>query len=141
MDAAWLTAFTALAVAVAGCLLWAARHTWRVIGRVIHFLDDYSGQPSRDGLPARPGLMARLATLEESVQRLATEMEPNHGTSLRDVVHRTAGDVADIKQEQALMRARIELFETQRAGRERKNWWLTSLSPGERGSRRSGCSS
>lgn len=116
MDPAWLTALTALAVAVAGCLLWMARHTWRVIRRVIHFLDDYSGQPARDGMPARPGLMARLTSVEESVSRLAVEMQPNHGTSLRDVVHQTARDVAEIKQDQVSMRARMEQIETRRRG-------------------------
>ena len=120
MDPAWLTALTALAVAVAGCLLWAVRHLWRVIRRVTHFLDDYAGQPARDGMAARPGFMARLVSVEESIAHLAGEMQPNHGTSLRDVVHQTAADVAAIKQDQASMRARIELWEQQRAGRERK---------------------
>lgn len=124
MDPAWLTALTALAVAVAGCLLWALRHLWRIIRRVTHFLDDYSGQPARDGMPAKPGFMGRLASVEESIAHLATEMQPNHGSSLRDVVHQTARDVSDIKQDQASMRARMELWEQQRAGRE-KRLWLT----------------
>jgi hypothetical protein len=111
VNAEWLTAFTALAVAVAGCLLWGGRTAWRAVRRVGHFLDDYSGEPARDGMPARPGLMARLTSVEESVAHLATEMQPNHGSSLRDVVHQTARDVADIKNEQALVRNRLELFD------------------------------
>jgi hypothetical protein len=62
--------------------------------------------------------MARLASAEEALARVVAETTPNGGRSLRDVVARTAADVADIKQDQASMRRRIELWEKQRAGRE-----------------------
>jgi hypothetical protein len=116
----WLTAFTALAVAVAGCLLWCARKAWHASRRVSHFLDDYAGEPARDGLPARPGFMARLGSVEESMKHLSAEMSPNHGSSLRDVVHKTAADVAEIKSEQAAVRVRLELFDAQRPREEKK---------------------
>ena len=118
MDAAWLNAFVALAVALFGGIAWAGRWAWRILRRITHFLDDYAGQPARDGMPARPGFMARLASAEESLAHVVQETKPNHGTSLRDMVVRTAHDVADIKQDQASMRTRIELWEHPRAGRE-----------------------
>ena len=118
MDPAWLTALVALAVAVFGFLAWGARWAWRILRSVSHFLDDYAGQPARDGMAARPGFMARLASAEEALAHVVAETTPNGGRSLRDVVARTAADVADIKQDQASMRARIEMWETQRAGRE-----------------------
>jgi hypothetical protein len=117
MSPEWLTALTALVVAVAGCVAWALRWAWRILRRISHFLDDYAGQPARDGLPARPGFMARLASVEESLAHVVTETSPNHGTSLRDIVIRTASDVADIKAEQAAVRVRLEVFDAGRAPR------------------------
>jgi hypothetical protein len=118
MDPAWLTALVALVVAVFGFLAWGARWAWRILRSVSRFLDDYAGQPARDGMAARPGFMARLSSAEEALAHVVAETKPNHGTSLRDVVHQTAQDVASIKKDQASMRARIELWEKNRAGRE-----------------------
>lgn len=105
MDPAWVAALSALAVAVGGTFLWMARHAWRFLRRVVHFLDDYAGSPARDGLPARPGFMARLGSVEELTARIGAEMHPNGGQSLRDVVNRTAADVSDIKADQAQIKA------------------------------------
>jgi hypothetical protein len=120
MNPGWVAAITGLAVAVVTVLGWAARSGWRVIRRTMHFLDDWLGEPERDGLDAKPGVMARLQSVEDLVARVADETRPNSGRSLRDVVARTAADVADIKHEQTSMRARIELWERQRAGREER---------------------
>ena len=118
MDPAWLTALVALAVAVAGLLGWAGRRGWRVLRRIMHFLDDYFGEPAHDGLTAKPGVMARLGSVDELLAKVVAETTPNGGGSMRDQVARTATDVADIKREQARMRERMEQLETQRAGRE-----------------------
>ncbi len=118
MDPAWITAAITLAAAAAGCAAWAARWTWRLVRRTARFLDDYFGEGARDGLPARPGVMARLGSVEQLLARVAAETTPNGGGSMRDEVARTARDVADIKDEQVKMRGRIELFEVRRAGRE-----------------------
>jgi hypothetical protein len=111
MDPAWITAALALAAAVGGLAAWGIRWTWRILSRTTTFLDDYFGEPARDGVAARPGVMSRLQAVEDSLAHVVAETRPNHGNSLRDVVARTAQDVAD-------MRGRMELFETQRAGRE-----------------------
>jgi hypothetical protein len=97
LDAAWLAAGTALAVAVAGFTAWAARYLWKILRRVVHFLDDYSGQPARDGMPGTPGFMARLGSVEGLAARIAAEMHPNGGLSLRDVVDRTSSDVVQLR--------------------------------------------
>ena len=115
MDPAWLTALVALIAAVCGGLAWALRWAWRILRRINHFLDDYAGQPARDGMPARPGFMARLTSVEEALAHVVAETKPNHGSSLRDVVHQTARDVAEIKTEQAAVRARLELFDARHA--------------------------
>lgn len=110
MSAAWLTAFVALAVAVFGLLGWVARYGWRVTRRTMRFLDDWQGETAREGLPAVPGVMARLKSVEGLVASISAEMHPNGGSSLRDVVHKTAADVADVKAEQAAVRTRLEAF-------------------------------
>lgn len=118
MDPGWIVALVALATAVASCLAWAARKSWQVIRRTGHFLDDWQGEPAHDGLTATPGVMARLRNLEVTVAGISAELHPNGGGSLRDVVARTAADVADIKAEQAAVRTRLDLYEAGRAHRE-----------------------
>lgn len=118
MSPEWVAALTALVVAVFTAAAWLAARAWRILRRVVHFLDDFGGEPARDGLPARPGLMARMTAVEDGLTHVVAETSPNHGQSLRDIVVRTAADVAGVKQEQSALRARVELFETQRAHRE-----------------------
>ncbi len=109
--AAWLTALATLAAVIGGVLVWCARKAWRVLSRTMRFLDDYFGEPARDGVPARPGVMARLGAVEAATARVLAETQPNGGSSLRDVVHRTAADVAQMRQ-------RMEQFERQRQERD-----------------------
>jgi hypothetical protein len=108
VDAGSVTAATALSAAVITGIGWAGRHAWRFIRRVVHFLDDYTGQPEHDGLPAKPGLMARVSTMEDSLAHVVAETSPNHGRSIRDIVLRTAADVTEIKQEQFRVRGELE---------------------------------
>lgn len=108
MNPEWVAALTALAVAVFGCAGWCARWAWRILRRVGHFLDDYAGEPARDGMPAKPGLMARLGSVEEQLKHVVAETSPNHGRSIRDLVIKTASDVTDIKTEQAAVREKLE---------------------------------
>jgi hypothetical protein len=104
----WVAALVALVVAAVGGIAWACRWTWRILRRFGHFLDDYAGEPARDGLPARPGFMARLGSVEQLLAKVVAETTPNGGGSMRDEVARTARDVADIKKEQAAVRAQLE---------------------------------
>lgn len=108
MDPEWVAALTALVVAVFGCIAWCLRWAWRILRRVGHFLDDYAGEPARDGLDAKPGLMARLTAVEGQLKHVVAETSPNHGRSIRDLVLKTAEDVADIKTEQAAVREQLE---------------------------------
>ena len=125
MDPAWITALTALAVAVIGFAAWAGRYAWQVMRRTTRFLDDYFGDPGHDGLAAKPGVMARLQSVEELVTKVAAELSrvavetmPNDGTSIHDVVARIELALSKAETEQASMRARMEQLETQRVGRE-----------------------
>lgn len=142
MSPEWLTALTALVVAVAGCVAWAGRWAWRLLRRTGHFLDDWTGEPARDGLEATPGVMARLASVEHLLAKVVAETTPNGGGSMRDVVARTAHDVTDIRDEQVSMRTWMAQIELDRARREGKLWQIgrTCASPGARGARLAACS-
>lgn len=60
---------------------------WRVVikpvagavRRVVHFLDDWFGEPARPGHPARPGIPERIEAIEH-------QLRPNGGKTLRDRV-------------------------------------------------------
>ena len=112
MDSGWVTAAVALAVAVAGGCAWLGRRTWHVLHGAQEFLEDWKGHPQRPGVEGTPGVMARLQTVEFILGEVRTQVFPNSGGSLRDIVHRTAGDVSEIKDEQ--VRVRGELTKIQR---------------------------
>ena len=106
LDPAWIGATAAAigAVLAAKPLRWA----WRLLAGTHEFLAEWGGRLEHNGLPGTPGVMARLAALEALGVKLVEETQPNGGNSLRDIVHRTALDVADIKDEQTRLRAQIE---------------------------------
>ncbi len=56
-----------------------------------------------------PRMKADVAELKAELAVVKAETQPNGGSSMRDVVHRTASDVAEIKDEQARLRTQIEL--------------------------------
>lgn len=116
LDPAWIAALVALISAIGGLTAWGIRVLYRILRQLIHFSDDWKGQPEHDGLPARPGVMARLSSVEELLERVHAETQADHGTSLRDVVNRTAADVTGIKQEQQAVRADLDKVKAQHAG-------------------------
>lgn len=69
-----------LAGAVSGLAL-GGRWMIRTLRKVDRFLEDWNGEPARDGVPGRPGVMARLAHIE-------AELRPNGGASMRDEIRR-----------------------------------------------------
>lgn len=79
-------------------LVTAARKLWVFMRRVGHFLDDVSGEPERPGVPARPGLMERVATIEDRLGAVEHEVQTNQGGSLKDAVRRTESHVAELRR-------------------------------------------
>lgn len=79
--------------------LWAVLQGGRkVVGwlrRVGHFLDDWFGEPARDGKPEQPGVMRRLAKVEARVATIEHQVTPNSGESLRDVADRIEAAVTN----------------------------------------------
>ncbi|MEU1852955.1 hypothetical protein ABZ499_27730 [Streptomyces sp. NPDC019990] len=74
-------------VAGLGTALWrvgrAGMHLFR---RASQFFDDWYGEEPRPGVPARPGIMVRMAGMEERVGQVWHEVFPNGGGSLRDAI-------------------------------------------------------
>jgi hypothetical protein len=97
-----------MAVAVFTLLGWAIRMAWRTARSIWRFLDDYHGQPARDGLPARPGFIARLTRLETMVSAVVEETKPNGGSSMHDVVHQTASDVLRLRKDVIGLKKQVE---------------------------------
>jgi hypothetical protein len=97
LDAAWIGTICA----VAGVLLSVKPLRWafRLLIGTHEFLTDW------------PRMKTDITGLREEVAAIKAETRPNGGNSLRDVVHRTARDVAEIRHEQAAVRTRLDLFE------------------------------
>lgn len=71
---------------------------WPVFRKVVHIVDDITGEEARPGVPARPGLMERISTIEH-------EVRPNGGGSIKDAVNR-------IEEVQAKKLAKLEHLES-----------------------------
>ena len=95
LDPAWI----ATIAAVAGVLLAAKPLRWafRLLIGTHEFLVEW------------PRVREAVTGLQQEVAEIKAETRPNGGNSLRDFVHRTARDVADIKDEQVRLRTQIEL--------------------------------
>lgn len=115
VNPAWFSALTAFSIAICGLAAWGLRWGWRIVRRISHFLDNFFGEPAHDGLPATLGVMARLASIEDTVAHVVAETTPNSGKSLRDAVGRIEADVRILTTDQGEMRRRMELFEARRA--------------------------
>lgn len=74
----------------AGALIAAAVKVGRFVHRATQFLDDWFGEPERDGVDERPGVLKRLKAVEDQLQ-------PNGGGSLRDSVNRTEKAVQELR--------------------------------------------
>lgn len=79
MSAASLADWSIFGSFVGGILVWFGRKAWKGVRRWTRFLDNYEGTPEAPGIPARPGVMQRLQTIEaanEHQTSLLAEMQP-----------------------------------------------------------------
>lgn len=71
-------------VAALTSLGWVVRRGWKAARRFSRFLDDFFGEPDREGVPGKPGVLARLVTVESDVSGVLHEVTPNGGASAHD---------------------------------------------------------
>lgn len=79
-------------------LIWAGSKGVPALRKVMHFIDDVAGEPARAGVPARPGLMERMTTIETSLQQVRHEVTPNHGSTMNDALRSVREDVSGIRE-------------------------------------------
>lgn len=84
-----ITVFTAVTGVIFAMGKW-IRALVRSIRRIGHALDILIGVPGIGDVPPRPGIVARIAKIEAEVQ-------PNHGTSMRDTINRTQETIARVE--------------------------------------------
>jgi hypothetical protein len=89
---AWLTCLGALG-GIAITLIKYGRNYGR---KIMQMVEDFNGTEERPGVPSRPGVMARLQTLDEQVAAVHTEVNYNHGTTIKDAITRIETDVKGI---------------------------------------------
>ena len=106
----WFGAFCASIFIMA----WAWKNLRPPTKGIEHFLEDWNGEPPRPGVPARLGMMQRVANIETSqintanhqtktdewfemygpiIDKLHHEMHPNSGSSMADAVNRTEANL------------------------------------------------
>lgn len=96
-------------VSIMGALTTASiflRKIFKIVKRIIHFLDDYFGSDERPGFDKVPGVAERIKNIEENLGymclRLDTvekELTPNHGTSIKDAINRIDKRLSHVEEE------------------------------------------
>jgi hypothetical protein len=84
---------------------WVVLPLWRLTVKTGHFLDSWNGEPARDGLPGRPGVVERITSIEY-------QLHPNNGGSMKDAVNRIESKV----DEQATAAAEVKRALEERQG-------------------------
>lgn len=92
----WVGASTASA-ALLGLAGKTLRGTFRMMRKIGRLIDDVTGYPARDDVPARASLMTRIGALEDKVglvigrvAELEKQFRPNGGSSVADAISRIA---------------------------------------------------
>lgn len=106
----------AVLIGVIAVLVWlavklkkAVSTVWPFIRKLVTVVEDLFGTEARPGVPARPGLMTRMAKSEENDVAITTtlaehskallELQPNHGGSMKDVLKATREDLAALRRD------------------------------------------
>ena len=82
------------------------RKIFKIVKRIIHFLDDYFGIEERPGFDKVPGVAERIKNIEENlgylclrIDNVEKEVTPNHGTSIKDQIGRIEKRVLELEDE------------------------------------------
>lgn len=67
----WIIAFVLLATI--GSVV--SKRIWPIMRKLEHMLDDFNGTEARPGVPARPGIMKRVESIEQRIKKLEADTE------------------------------------------------------------------
>lgn len=67
----WLIVF-ALLITIGSTI---SKRVWPLMRKLEHMLDDFNGTEARPGVPARPGIMQRVESIEQRIMKLESETE------------------------------------------------------------------
>lgn len=94
MAVVWIASSTIVLGALGAVWRW-SKGIRRVAVRFDEFADDWQGTEGRPGVPARAGVMERLAgfdnrlgSLDDRLSGIEHELHPNSGGSMRDAIDR-----------------------------------------------------
>jgi hypothetical protein len=74
------------------------KFVWPMMRRIRNFLSDWEGEPPRQGVEERPGVMKRLQLVEYDVRAIKAEVHPNSGGSMKDQLTEVARKVDVIEK-------------------------------------------
>lgn len=97
MDAITIGALTGLG-ALLTAIAWTVRKLWPGVRKLNHFVDDVMGEPARPGVPARAGLVERMANLEQDLRVVKAEVKNSHTSNLREDLDGMANEVRELHQ-------------------------------------------
>lgn len=86
----WVTCLVTLVGFIIAMMRWGRK--------IMQMVEDFNGTAKRPGVPERPGVMARLQTLDERVDAVHTEVNYNHGTTIKDAITRIETDVKGLHE-------------------------------------------
>ena len=95
-------------VTIGGAALWLLKQIREQRLRNERFDRDWYGEPERPGVPARPGVMEQLLSLRTDVNFIKTEVEYNHGSTIKDAVEVTRTTVAEMKDDIRILHERLD---------------------------------
>lgn len=114
LDLAIIVTIVAGALAALGA---ATRRAWRLGQSVHHLVDNLLGVPERDGVPARPGVMASLYAMDGRLKVIEDEMKPNAGGSMKDAIVAIRAQVGETRAIAVETRDKLDDHLRQTAGR------------------------
>lgn len=50
-----------------------SKRVWPIMRKLEHMLDDFNGTKARPGVPARPGIMERVESIEQRIKKLEAD--------------------------------------------------------------------